>query len=158
MTATPPNLHGTALVIGDRGIFIRGRSGSGKTALALELLARASSFGRHARLVADDQLFAEAHGGRLVMIAPASIEGLVEVRGFGVRPIAWQPRAVIDLAVTLVDPAEVQRIPDPAVIELCAVALPELKAAARNVADAASVVSAELRLGLFDTVHMRQNG
>ncbi|MCO5063801.1 MAG: HPr kinase/phosphorylase [Rhizobiaceae bacterium] len=152
------NLHGTAIILGDRGVFVRGSSGSGKTELALELLARARMYGLFARLVADDQLFASTGGGRLVLRAPETIAGLVEVRGLGPRPIEWQERAVIDLVVTLIDPAEAERMPEPGSVVLHSVSLPELKLAARTVHDAASVVIARLGIGPFDAVHMRQNG
>jgi serine kinase of HPr protein (carbohydrate metabolism regulator) len=152
------NLHGTAIVIGDRGVFVRGRSGAGKTELALELLARGAACGLYARLVADDQLFTSARGERLLMIAPDTIAGLVEVRGLGPRPILWQARAVIDLVVTLIDPLQAERMPEPCLTTLHSVSIPELKLAAHNVHDAASVVLAQLGIGLFDAVHLRQNG
>ena len=152
------NLHGTAVVIGDRGVFIRGRSGAGKTELALELLSRGRVCGLYARLVADDQLFTAAPSDRLVMTAPAAIAGLVEVRGLGPRPMPWQQRAVIDLVVTLIEPAQAERMPEPAAVIIASVPLPELKLAARNAPEAAPVVMAQLRIGLFDAVHMRQNG
>jgi serine kinase of HPr protein (carbohydrate metabolism regulator) len=152
------NLHGTAIVIGDRGIFIRGKSGTGKTELALELLRRGAAFGRYARLVADDQVFTSSSGGKLLMTAPDTIAGLVEVRGLGPRVIAWQAQAIIDLVVTLVDPSQAERMPEPGFATLHSVSLPDLKLAAHNIADAASVVTARLGIGLFDAVHMRQNG
>ncbi|RFC68564.1 MULTISPECIES: HPr kinase/phosphorylase [Mesorhizobium] len=152
------NLHGTAVILGDRGVFIQGRSGTGKTELALELLARVQSCGQFARLVADDQLFTSSAGGKLLMTAPETIVGMVEVRGLGPRSIAVQGKAVIDLVVTLVDPKQAERMPESSFVTLHSVRLPELKLAAHNVHDAASVVLAQLDIGLFDAVYMRQNG
>jgi len=153
-----PNVHGTAIILGDRGVFVRGQSGAGKTELALELLARVGRYGRYARLIADDQVFTSSVGRRLLMTAPASIAGLIEVRGLGPRSIASQDKAVIDLVVTLIDPKQAERMPEPGFAALDSVQVPELKLAAHNVHDAASAVLAQLGIGLFDTVHMRQNG
>ncbi|MBX3596603.1 MAG: HPr kinase/phosphatase C-terminal domain-containing protein [Rhizobiaceae bacterium] len=152
------NLHGTAIIVADHGIFIRGDSGTGKTALALELLSRAFNAGLYARLVADDQLFAAQHDGRLVLTAPDPIAGLVEIRGHGPSPIAYQRQAVIDLVVTLVAPAQAERLPDPAFATVCAVKVPELRLAAKSTVNAASACAAWVGIGLFDAVHMRQNG
>ncbi|MGC4024955.1 MAG: HPr kinase/phosphatase C-terminal domain-containing protein [Mesorhizobium sp.] len=152
------NLHGTAVILGDRGVFIQGKSGSGKTELALELLARVRSYGQFVRLVADDQLLVSSAGGKLLMTAPQTITGLVEVRGLGLRSIASQGKAVIDLVVTLLGPKQAERMPEPSLFTIQSISLPELKLAAHNVHDAASVVLAQLGIGLFDAVHMRQNG
>lgn len=152
------NRHGTAVVLGDRGVFIQGKSGAGKTELALELLARVRGHGRYAQLVADDQVFTSSSGKRLIVTVPPTIAGLVEVRGLGPHSIASQNKAVIDLVVTLVDPKEAERMPEPGFVTVHAIEVPELKLAAHNVHDAASVVLAQLGIGLFDAVHMRQNG
>jgi len=152
------NLHGTAVILGDRGMFIRGKSGTGKTELALELLARVRVFGRFARLVSDDQVFVSTSNGRLLMTVPTTIAGLVEVRGLGPCSIVSQDKAIIDLIVTLIDPKEAERMPEPGFATINSVRLPELKLSSHNVHDAASVVLAQLGLGLFDAVHMRQNG
>ena len=86
------NFHASAVVLGDRGIVIAGASGAGKTQLALALISHARSFGLFARLVADDQILLSAHDGRLVCAAPATIAGLVEVRGVGPQPVAHSRR------------------------------------------------------------------
>ncbi len=60
-----PNIHGTALVLGDRGILVTGPSGSGKTTLALALVGHFCTHGRFARLVA-----MVAPGGMLLVGPP----------------------------------------------------------------------------------------
>ena len=107
----PDNLHATAVVLGDRGVLITGESGSGKTGLALALIAHAHACGRVGRLVGDDQLFVVGHHGRLVCESPETIAGLAELRGLGPLEIVFEPRAVIDLHVRLVDAAEAPRFP-----------------------------------------------
>ena len=113
-TSAPVNVHGTAVVLGDRGILITGPSGSGKSTLALELIGRFGSHGRFARLVADDQLFVKGMAGRLVCQAPPAIAGLVEVRGLGPCPIGVEAAAVVDLVVRLVPGDELARVQEEA--------------------------------------------
>ena len=49
-------MHATAVIYGDYGVLILGPSGSGKSALALALLARARSAGLFAALIGDDRV------------------------------------------------------------------------------------------------------
>ena len=53
---TAPTVHATAIVIGETGVLIRGRSGSGKSSLALALVARVRLAGGFAAFVADDRV------------------------------------------------------------------------------------------------------
>lgn len=142
------NRHATAVVVGERGILILGPSGSGKSRLALALLGHARGHGLFARLVADDQVYLAAAGGRLLAAAPAPIAGLVEVRGAGPVPLMHQPRAVIDLAVSLVPAAEAPRVPEPGRMALAGVDVPHLALAERD-AGAATAVFAALGLAPF---------
>jgi serine kinase of HPr protein (carbohydrate metabolism regulator) len=57
-------VHATCVAIDGRGILIRGRSGAGKSDLALRLIDRG------ARLVSDDYTILAASGGRLRAAAP----------------------------------------------------------------------------------------
>lgn len=107
----PANLHGTVVLVGADGILIRGASGSGKSRLALDLVERARAAGRFAALVADDRVDLTAAGGRLVARVPAVLAGLVEIRGFGIAPVDFEPAAVIRLVVDL-GPEEA-RMPPP---------------------------------------------
>ena len=143
------NLHGTALVIGDRGILVTGNSGAGKTTLALALITAAQAAGRFAALVSDDQLFATAQSGRLLCSAPPAIAGLIEVRGATPQPIRNQPNAIIDLVVRLVAETEAPRFSEDlnGVIEGCAVAC--LVLGERNVQGAAPAIQSWLALRPF---------
>jgi len=138
----PANIHATALVLGDRGVLIRGASGSGKTTLALALIAGFQSHGRFARLVGDDQLFATVRGGRLVVHAPVAIAGLAEIRGIGPHPLPFLPSAVIDRVVWLVSETQAPRFADQRSEAIAGVELPRLDLAARNTAAAAPAVTA----------------
>lgn len=61
-----------------RGVLIEGPSGVGKSDLALRALDHGF------RLVADDRVLTWASAGRLFGRAPASLAGLIEVRGLDV--------------------------------------------------------------------------
>lgn len=119
-------VHGTALVVGEHGILIRGRSGAGKSSLALDVLGWAAETGRHGALVCDDRVSLRASGGRLVARPVAAIAGLIEIRGVGIVPVAHAPAAVIRLLVDL-DP-DPPRLPDPAsaTARLCGIELPRI--------------------------------
>ncbi len=77
---TPENttLHASCVALDGRGVLICGPSGSGKSALALELMARGAS------LVADDRTEVRRVGKYLLARAPAAICGLIEARGVGI--------------------------------------------------------------------------
>lgn len=144
-----PNLHATVVIVGDRGILIRGPSGSGKTTLALALIAMARSAGRFARLVADDQAFVSAGGGRLLCHAPLPIAGLVEVYGRVPQPISHEPAAVIDLVVDLVDTAAAPRFAEASRVEVGGLRLPILTLAGHNANGALAALASHLALPPF---------
>jgi serine kinase of HPr protein (carbohydrate metabolism regulator) len=122
------NFHGTAFILGDKGVLVRGRSGAGKTTLALSLIEMCTARGRFASLVADDQIFLEAHGGRLVCAVPESIAGLAEFRGMGPSRTAFEPRMIVDLVVNLVERDAAPRYSsgDDVVLEGCRIPCLEL--------------------------------
>lgn len=108
MTAT---IHATALVLGHRGILIRGPSGSGKSSLALSLLQ--SPGGTFALLVGDDRVHLGAAHGRLLMRPAMALEGLIEIRGIGIVRMPFEPVAVVHLVVDLAA-SDAQRLPQSA--------------------------------------------
>ncbi len=87
--------HATTIAGFGRGLLICGPAGSGKSAVALELMA----YG--ARLVADDQTVLQAVGDRLIARAPEPIAGRIEARGLGLLRADALPEvpiaAVLDL-------------------------------------------------------------
>lgn len=97
-------VHASAVALGECGLLIRGRSGAGKSALALDLMARG------AHLVADDQVMLEPTGAGLQMSAPATLTGRIEARNLGILIAASAPalaRYVVDL-----DRVETARLPE----------------------------------------------
>ncbi|HLH98410.1 MAG TPA: serine kinase [Xanthobacteraceae bacterium] len=111
-------VHASAVLVGARAVLIRGPSGSGKSRLALALIAAAhTGLLDLARLVGDDRVeLAAAHGRLLVRPAPA-LAGLVEARGLGIRRLDHEPAAVVGLVVDLGCPAA-ERLPAATVPEV----------------------------------------
>lgn len=104
-------VHASAVVVGDRGVLVRGASGSGKSSLVLALLA---AFGERAVLVADDRVVLAAVAGRLLASAPPAIAGMMEIRGLGIVRRPHISPAVIDLVVDLLPLADCPRLPEDA--------------------------------------------
>lgn len=93
------SIHASCVVIGERGILIRGESGSGKTTLARHLVALATQSGIFARLVGDDRVFVAENSGRLVASGHPAIAGMVEVRGVGIVDTPYESACIIRLVV-----------------------------------------------------------
>jgi len=97
-------VHATAVLAGVHGILIRGASGSGKSRLALALI-------RHGgRLVADDRVHLAARNGRLLAIAPAAAQGLIELRGRGPISVTHERSCVIGLVADIVTTEALERM------------------------------------------------
>ncbi|WP_244483468.1 HPr kinase/phosphorylase [Mesorhizobium sp. 1M-11] len=144
-----PNIHGSGLLIGDRGILITGASGSGKSTLALALIGHFRAQGLFSRLIADDQLLVSNHGGRLLCAAPPTIAGLAEVAGIGPQPVAYEKEAMIDLCVRLVPAAEMERFQADTMAVVAGCEIPGLDVAAGNVTAALAAISARLSIASF---------
>jgi HPr kinase/phosphorylase len=118
--APTTHVHGTTVALGAQAILLRGPSGSGKSDLALRFLADSGRFPfpEQARwLVADDQTVLTANGGRIFVSVPATIAGMLEVRGVGlVRIPASNPApsglVTLRLVIDLVPASALERLPD----------------------------------------------
>lgn len=111
-------LHASCVRIGDAGVLLLGRSGAGKSDLALRLIDRG------ARLIADDQVLIERLAGTLVARAPDALGGLIEVRGVGIIRLPWHPSASLALAVELDGGRREERLPGRRTRRLLGVSLP----------------------------------
>ena len=135
-------LHGSAVLVGEHGVLLRGASGAGKSALALALIGQ----GGFARLVGDDQLLAEAANGRLLVRPHPAIAGQIESFGQGIVTLPHEPAAAIDLVVDLAQ--TIHRLPDPDRLEtrIESVLLPRLPLdAGWSLRDRAAAVLGRLR-------------
>lgn len=97
-------LHASTVTIAGRGLLILGASGSGKSVLALNLIALG------AMLVADDRTIVTRRGAVLSASCPPALSGMIEARGLGLlaSPAAGETR--LHLAVDL-DREESDRLP-----------------------------------------------
>ena len=97
-------VHGSAVALGGRAVLIVGRSGAGKSALALSLMALG------AELVADDRVVIERMGNDLKLKAVSGFEGLIEARGIGILQTSAARDATLCVIVDL-DQTELHRLP-----------------------------------------------
>jgi serine kinase of HPr protein (carbohydrate metabolism regulator) len=145
MTTASPTVHASAVLIGARAVLIRGPAGAGKSRLALALIeaAQAGTL-RFASLVGDDRVYLEAAHGRVLVRPADALNGLIEVRGLGIRRVPFEPLAVVGLVVDL-QAADGERLP-PATLHhtsVQGVSLPRLAVAAGG--DPVPLVLAALR-------------
>ncbi len=116
-------IHATCIDIDGKGILLRGPSGSGKSDLALRLIDGG------ARLVADDRTNLTLQDDAVIATAPDEIAGKMEVWGLGVRSVDVLAQTPLALVADLVNPSDVERIPNPASVELRGLSLPLIRLA-----------------------------
>ena len=89
------NIHASCVAIGSQGVLLLGPSGAGKSDLALRLIDEG------AKLVADDRTILFVSRRALHARCPASIKGLLEIRGLGIVELPARTEAKIALVVRL---------------------------------------------------------
>lgn len=118
--------HGTAVLLHNPGyaasaIFIRGASGSGKSDLALRLMARG------AELIGDDQVELEKRQENVFAGAVDAIRGLIEIRGLGLLRYPEAAPAKLRLIIDLVAREDVPRLPHWGDMDIFGVKIPLVK-------------------------------
>ncbi len=114
----PGPVHGTCVELSGRGALLIGKPGSGKSSVALNLLALG------ARLVGDDLV--ELHvDGRRVVAKPAAPLSAVEARRIGILQAPSANSAELMLVVDMDRPATA-RLPEPDSIYVGSAELPLL--------------------------------
>ena len=98
-------MHATCVDINGSGVLIVGRSGSGKSSLAINLIALGST------LVADDQCEIVKKNNKLSVFKPTSLPSSIEIRGVGLVSVPMVVETSLDWVVNM-DEAETQRMPD----------------------------------------------
>lgn len=106
MSAEKFNTHGTGILIGHHGILLTGVSGAGKSLLALDLIEQGRLRGETALLISDDRVLLSRDEDGLVMEAPPTIEGMIELRGRGIITLPYAKSAHVHLVVDLVEDEE----------------------------------------------------
>ncbi len=123
-------VHASAVLVGERGILLRGASGVGKSLLALAIVERVRRRGGFAALVGDDRVWLEAASGRVLARGAAALAGVCERRAQGLVSAPHEACAVLRLVVDLADrAAPPPRMPEAAdrYETLCGVNLPRLR-------------------------------
>ena len=141
-------MHATAVIYGESGVLVSGPSGSGKSALALALLARARDIGLFGALVGDDRVWVKSVAGRVLASGAPQLAGLIERRGAGLVTAPHEPAAVIGLFVELKAPRRKwPRLPnDPDLVIVEGVPLPRLALdSGESALDKALVVDERIR-------------
>lgn len=111
---TMNNIHATLVSFQNKGILLKGKSGSGKSDLALRLI-----MAHQAILVADDRVNLWSENNKLFGSAPQEIAGKMEVRGVGIAQLPFLNHSEISLCVDLVeDIKDIERLPLTEKIEL----------------------------------------
>lgn len=136
-------LHVSCVAKDGRAILISGRSGSGKSDLALRLVDRG------AILVSDDYTVVRRVDGKLLASAPDNIQGRIEVRGIGILTFPTATDVPAGLFVDL--EKDVERLP-PAheTIRIAGVEVPLIAANALEASAPVKVEAALNHVGLKD--------
>lgn len=144
MTVRPVSsetVHASAVAIGGRAVLIGGRSGAGKSDLALRLIDRG------AVLVSDDYTIVRRTGGRAFASAPPTIIGKIEVRGLGIAELETAQDVPVALFVDLDQAPE--RQPEPGEARMVAgVSIPVLHLAGLEASAPLKVEMALRQFGL----------
>ncbi|MCA0273456.1 MAG: serine kinase [Proteobacteria bacterium] len=122
MSETAPRariIHAGCVALGNRGVLILGSSGTGKSALALQLMA----FG--CELVSDDRTALATRGGIVVAAAPLPIRGKIEARGVGILNARARAAARVVVVVDM-NETEGERLPPMRTYTLLGAELPLL--------------------------------
>ncbi len=89
---------------GGKGLLILGKSGTGKSSLALAMIALG------AVLVADDRTDIALMDGQLIASAPEPLQGIIEARGIGLICLPYMVNIALSAVVDL-DQPEIERLP-----------------------------------------------
>ncbi len=137
--ADEKNIHASCVAIGGKGVLLLGAPGSGKSDLALRLIDGG------AQLVADDRTILFVHRNALHAKAPASIAGLLEIRGLGI--VKFPARARVKLALAVMLGKEDERLPRRVFFRALNTKLPQIALDARRASAPAKVRAALAAFG-----------
>ena len=100
-------MHASFVLWRNKGILFRGKSGSGKSELALKFLEN-----KNAVLVADDVVELKVRQNKLWGSSPQNIRGLLEIRNVGISRYEYAEEAAVSLLVNLLPAKEnLERLP-----------------------------------------------
>ncbi|MGC1503274.1 MAG: HPr kinase/phosphatase C-terminal domain-containing protein [Sulfitobacter sp.] len=99
-------IHASSVSLDGKAVLILGASGTGKSSLALQLIAYGAA------LIADDRTGLQGVNGTLQALCPAPIKGLIEARGVGILRLPVAEPTPVTLIVDL-NKTETARLPQP---------------------------------------------
>lgn len=116
MAADTEIVAGTTIARHGHAVLLRGRSGQGKSDLALRAICRplrlpGERVDQPFELVSDDQTVLRRAGGEVLASAPAPLRDLLEVRGIGIVTVPAVGGQPLALVVDLTEVAT-ERMPD----------------------------------------------
>ncbi len=117
------NIHASLVSLDNKGILLLGKSGSGKSDLALRLIME-----QEAKLVADDRVNLDVINGKLYGEAPEELMGKIEIRHVGIASFPVKKQEKIALCVELVqNRTDLERYPTLEYIDFLGVSLTKIK-------------------------------
>lgn len=135
-------LHASCVEMSGRAVMIMGASGSGKSGLALELMAYGCT------LVADDRTILSRRGDVLCCSAPPALIGKIEARFVGILNADTTASATLVLVINL-DHEEVIRLPPQRCVSYLGVEVPLINRPSQG--HVAAAVLQYLRAGRNET-------
>jgi serine kinase of HPr protein (carbohydrate metabolism regulator) len=114
-------LHASCVAIGHAGVLLMGEPGAGKSDLSVRLIDRG------AKLVADDQVELLRKGAKVLASSPASIAGLIEVRGVGIFKMKAVRKVPVLLVLQLAKQEWIERLPYPEPYDCLGVPVSQLR-------------------------------
>ena len=125
-------VHSTSVVIEDAGVMIIGKSGSGKSDLALRLIDSGAT------LISDDITICETNGKSIFLFPPNETKGLLEVREIGIMTVPYIENIKLKLLVELVE-KEIDRLPKQIITKLMNIKIQKIKIQGKNSSSVAKI-------------------
>ena len=132
--------YGTSVAIEDRGLLIIGKSGSGKSDLALRLIDSGAT------LISDDQTVCKKVNKEIFLFSIEKICGLIEVRGIGIIKVPYVENVKLKMIIELTD-AVTERMPEKINKKLFGVKVKYIKISGKEPSSVAKV-----KLKLFEEI------
>ncbi len=134
-------IHASCVAVNGQGALIVGASGTGKSGLALQMMALGAG------LVADDRVDLRMENDQVMAEAVSPISGLIEARGIGLLRATPSGPVRVSYVVDL-DHSALARLPDPVTIKVLRQTVPLLEAA--GVPNLAPALMQLLKMGRVD--------
>ncbi len=125
-------VHSTSVVIEDAGVMITGKSGFGKSDLALRLIDSGAT------LISDDVTICEKIGDSIFLFPPNETKGLLEVREIGIMTVPYIENIKLSLFVELVE-TEIERLPQKSFKKLLNIKINKIKIQGKNSSSVAKI-------------------